>query len=87
VKFFSDHRDEQANINMCFMFRWFKKWKSSQQPVDETPFKRRQYPQLSPCKQNICENRESLSKLRQTAEWILRETASMHHLSVKKFLN
>jgi hypothetical protein len=62
---------------MCFIFRWFHKWKPSQQPIDETRFKRRQYPQLSPCKQHICENMESMSKLRQTAEWILRESKSM----------
>jgi hypothetical protein len=65
---------------MCFIFRWFHKWKSSRQPVTESPFQRRQYPQLSPCKKHMCENTQAMTKLRQTAEWILREAKSMNNL-------
>lgn len=63
---------------MCFIIRWFqKKWTSSQQqPVTESIFERREYPQLSPCKQHLCENSQSMTKLRRTAEWILNQKST-----------
>lgn len=74
MKIFSSFQIPTKNphLKMCFIIRWFqKKWTPSQQPVTEAIFERREYPQLSPCKQHLCENTQSETKLRRTAEWIL----------------